>query len=125
MNKPELYHRVNQMQREDAKWFIQEFRSQLQWKLNGADRIMDIGCGPGDVTIDLLEPILPSNYEKLVGIDISSKMLNFATNTYCKNYPKVEFQYLDIQDNFIPKNYLEHFDHITSFYCLHWIQEQR
>lgn len=125
MNRPELYNRANQVQRHDAKLLIQEFGSRFHWQLDRGDRIMDIGCGSGDVTIDFLEPLLPPNYEKLVGSDISQKMLTYAKKTYCKNYPKVEFQVLDIGDNCMPKKYLEHFHHITSFYCLHWIQDQK
>lgn len=125
MNKPELYSSANQIQRHDANLVIQEFGSLFQWQLDGGDRLMDIGCGSGDVTMDFVEPLLPRNYEKLVGSDISLKMIRFAADTYCKNFPKVEFQQLDIGDDCMPTKYLEYFHHMTSFYCLHWIQDQR
>lgn len=125
MNKPELYHRANQAQRHDAKKVIEEYRDLLQWRLDGEDCVMDIGCGSGDVTLDFLEPLLPSSYKKLVGSDISMKMVRFAADTYRKAFPKVEFVHLDIVDDCMPKKYLKHFDLITSFYCLHWIQDQK
>lgn len=125
MNRPELYHRANQVQRKDAKMVIQEFGNLFQWRLDGGDRVMDIGCGSANVTMDFLEPILPANYEKLIGSDISQKMVDFATETYCKTFPKVQFDQLDIGDDFMPKKYLEQFDHITSFYCLHWISDTK
>lgn len=125
MNQAVLYQRANQVQRHDARMVIREYGNMFQWRIDGKDRVMDIGCGSGDVTIDFLEPILPSNYEKLVGSDISLKMVNYAADTYGETHPKVEFDQLDIGDDVMPKRYLEHFNHITSFYCLHWVQDQR
>lgn len=125
MNQAVLYQRANQVQRHDAKTVLREYGNLFEWRLDGKDRVMDIGCGSGDVTVDFLEPLLPSNYEKLVGSDISLKMVNYAGETYTRTYPKVEFDQLDIGDDCMPKRYLEHFNHITSFYCLHWVQDQR
>ncbi|KAL5279446.1 jhamt family protein [Megaselia abdita] len=125
MNQAVLYKRANQVQRHDARMVLREYGNLFQWRLDGGDRIMDIGCGSGDVTIDYLEPLLPSNYEKLVGSDVSLKMVSYASDTYGKTHSKVEFDQLDIGDDCMPKRYLEHFNHITSFYCLHWVQDQR
>lgn len=125
LNQAELYHRGNNIQRHDAKIILEEYANLFQRKFDGGDRIMDVGCGSGNVTVDFLEPLLPQNYEKLVCSDSSLKMVNFAAKTYSKNYPKLEFKQLDIEDDYMPNRYLEHFSHITSFYCLQLIQDQR
>lgn len=86
---------------------------------------MDIGCGSGDVTIDFILPLLPLNFKRLVGSDLSDQMIRYAQESY--KHPKIAFQKLDIGSGDLT-GYLETvepFDHITSFYCLHWVQNQK
>lgn len=123
MNNPQLYSVANQLQRNDVIMVIREYGKLLTWRSDGKVRILDVGSGSGDVLIDLLEPFLPPSYEKLVASDLSMKMLNFARSAYGKSYPKLEFYQLDIVADCMPNEYLDHFDLITSFFCLHWIQD--
>lgn len=125
MNEPKLYNRANQVQRRDAKLLIEEFGKLLQWRRGGGDRILDVGCGSGDVTMDFLVNILPRDYEQLVATDSCLKMLKFAEESYGKKSSKIIFKYLDIGADSMPQKYLEYFHHITSFYCLHWIIDQK
>lgn len=83
-----------------------------------------MGCGSGDVTIDYILPILPKNFERLIGVDISEQMIRFAREQY--PHPKIAFERFDLSIE-LEKQLLrqvEPVDHITSFYCLHWIQNQ-
>lgn len=85
---------------------------------------MDIGCGSGDVTIDFILPLLPLNFKRLVGSDLSSDMIRYARESF--QHPKISFQKLDISgDLTCYLETIEPFDHITSFYCLHWVQNQK
>lgn len=124
MHKAALYQRSNGLQRRDAKQAIDEFSHVFQWREDGCDSILDIGCGSADVTIDYLLPILPENFERLVGVDISEDMVNFARQQYPN--PRISFDKFDLNSDVEkqPFNATEPFDHITSFYCLHWIQNQ-
>lgn len=124
MNVPKAYRNANNLQRKDAQDVLNQLGFLIKWK--GKPSVLDIGCGPGDVTIDFVLSRMPEDYEKLVGIDISEKMVDFARETYGKISPKVHFEVGDISgswDQF--SNYSEAFDHVTSFYCLNWVPNQR
>lgn len=112
------------MQRRDAKETIDEYAMKLQWRVDGLDSVLDIGCGSGDVMMDYLLPILPEKFQRLIGADTSSEMVEYASKHFI--YPNVCFEYFDLNVD-ISKQSLyeaEPFDHITSFYCLHWEQNQ-
>lgn len=124
MHKAALYQRSNGLQRRDAKQAIEEFSPAFQWRSDGRDSLLDIGCGSGDVIADLLLPILPETFERLVGVDLSKEMIDFAREQY--PYPRLSFETFDLGLD-LEKQALHHidrFDHITSFYCLHWVQNQ-
>jgi ubiquinone/menaquinone biosynthesis C-methylase UbiE len=125
MNKAELYKESNGLQRRDAKEIINEFFQSFQFKGDGSELLLDIGCGSADVLTELVQPKMPKLYKKLVGVDISKEMIN-----YCKEKFENELTYferLDISDNIFCSSALHciQFDCVTSFYCFHWIQNQR
>ncbi|GAB0100130.1 Juvenile hormone acid O-methyltransferase [Sergentomyia squamirostris] len=122
MNKAYLYQKANSLQRRDAKEMLEEFGQLIQWRENGGDVILDVGCGSGDVLVDYLLPVLPPNYGRVVGADISEQMVRYARDTY-GHLKRVSFTTLDIQSEEISMD--ETFNHITSFYCLHWVQNQK
>lgn len=64
MHCPEKYVRENAMQRNNAEEVTNKFISKMTWRPK--ETILDIGCGPGDVTSDILYPILKNNIEQLV-----------------------------------------------------------
>lgn len=124
MNKAALYRRANQLTRCDSLKIMQEFASILKSTSNGRVSLLDVGCGPGDVTAEIILPILPPDFERLVGIDISDEMLEYARKT--QTHPKLSFQQFNI-DVELEKQSLNgtEFDHITSFFCLMWVRNQR
>lgn len=123
MEQVALYSESHELQRTDAIYVLENYFRFMKWDLDVQGKILDIGCGDGDVTLHLLLPKLPRNFVKLVATDISDEMLSFA-KTKCKN-KKVIFCKLDIGTNEIPVDFKEDFDHILSFYCIHWVQNQR
>ncbi|KAK4886611.1 hypothetical protein RN001_002882 [Aquatica leii] len=123
MNQAFLYSKYNGLQKNDATFVLTNYLKLIQWKKSGGDSILDIGCGAGDVINDLLLPRIPKNFEKLLGVDLSEDMVDFA-KTRCSN-PKVSFEQMNIAAEDVPVDFEENFDHIFSFYCLHWVQDQR
>ncbi|KAL0134151.1 hypothetical protein PUN28_001178 [Cardiocondyla obscurior] len=79
---------------------------------------MDIGCGPGDITNDIILPALHPN-AVIIGTDISEDMIKYARKTYSKE-KQLDFDVLDIQTKELPAKYISEFDHIFSFHALHW-----
>lgn len=127
MNDSELYAKFNQSQRFDANCAINEFADYFAWRLDGSDTLLDVGCGPGDVLRDFVLPMVPKNISKVTGIDISFEMVAYAKNLI-KDREFVEFLQLDISESGeVCRKILGNvqFSNITSFYCQHWIQDQR
>lgn len=130
MNQASLYSRANELQRHDAQQILSEYSSMFSWRQDGQDTLLDIGTGSGDVLMELIYPLMPDSFKYLIGCDISPKMINHAQQSY-KSDQKCHFRVLDISKEVPPNReqtgsgYAGKFDHITSFYCLHWIRNQR
>lgn len=124
MHKAALYHQSNGLQRRDAEQIITEFASIMHWRSDGGDSVLDIGCGSGDVTIDYLLPVLPKKFQRLVGVDLSGEMVEYARKQYGTS--RISFEQFDLGIDLEKQllRQIEQFDHVVSFYCLHWVQQQ-
>ncbi|XP_054286595.1 juvenile hormone acid O-methyltransferase-like [Macrosteles quadrilineatus] len=121
MENAELYLSYNAVQKRDAEMILGEFSSRLSWSEN--EDVLDIGCGPGDVSTEVLLPHLPKN-ATLVGVDLSPNMVEYANEKYAND--RISFKTLDIATKDIKKQLPEkHFSKIFSCHCLHWVQDQR
>lgn len=128
MNNAKLYQKTNTLQRRDAKEILEEFSTLFDRDENG--KLLDVGCGSGDVLVDILLPHLENNFDQVVGSDISQEMVKHAREKYRNKSKYLKFQRMDIESDFLSSKShdewkVETFDFITSFYCLHWIQDQR
>ncbi|EEB15131.1 phosphoethanolamine N-methyltransferase, putative [Pediculus humanus corporis] len=163
MENPKMYSSANGMQKKDAKEILTEFKNKL--KLNDCRRILDVGCGSGEVSAQIILPLLSKDFKELIGLDLSLNMIQFAENIYSDK--KITFIQYDIaqntdnvldeitekiqfsklkklklnkyseennssatrgngNNNVIGSNEnLQQFDIIFSFYCLHWVSDQR
>jgi len=125
MNNAKLYKRSNNLQKRDAKEVIEEF-AQL---LSESRTLLDIGCGSADVLMEIIAPRMsPCASSKIGGVDISSEMVKYASEKYPDR--SLKFLKADIGSDFMMPKQNGHlkpgtFDFITSFYCLHWVQNQR
>ncbi|KAJ8721406.1 hypothetical protein PYW07_002181 [Mythimna separata] len=119
MNNAVLYEKCNSLQKRDALLCLEENASKMKWKKNN-NNILDIGCGDGSVT-NMLKKYIPTDF-KLLGCDISEKMVNFANNHHCNE--QTSFTVLDIEGD-LPEGMKGKFDHVFSFYALHWIINQK
>lgn len=64
MHKATLYETNNSMQQLDAAKLLSQYIDQFKWTDN--ESVLDVGCGPGNVTSKLLLPNLPKSVVKLV-----------------------------------------------------------
>ena len=58
------------------------------------------------------------------GADISQQMIESAKKRFADE-ERMDFIELDIETTELPKSILGSYDNALSFYCLHWIQDQR
>lgn len=127
MNNPELYNQFNQLQVRDAEEIIQKFNG-ISSQTNDACDLLDIGAGCGEVLAKVIVKKLKINLRKVVGTDISSEMVEFAKKNHEDKL--VKFHCCDVLDGKTSSDFnvglqYQSFDVVTSFYCLHWIQDLR
>ncbi|XP_034950566.1 juvenile hormone acid O-methyltransferase [Chelonus insularis] len=114
------YTEAFDVQRRDANEVIEEFADELA-VMHG--KCIDIGCGPGHITKELILPKLPTD-SIVVGVDISESMVTYANKNHQKE-ERLSFKQLNIEDEDLPIKEHEKYDHALSFYCLHWCQNMR
>ncbi|XP_055613918.1 juvenile hormone acid O-methyltransferase isoform X1 [Uranotaenia lowii] len=126
MNEPNLYQKSNGVQQRDAQEVLNEYRHIFKCRSTTNDgSLLDIGSGSGDVLIDFVLPLLPSDFSRVLGIDVSEKMVQYAAKVH-SDIPNLHFDCGDIEkdvDTIVSK--WGHFNYVISFYCLHWIKDQR
>ncbi|XP_067203366.1 juvenile hormone acid O-methyltransferase-like [Linepithema humile] len=114
------YASSDNIQRYNVSRLIDKFADDLK-KISG--KCMDIGCGPGDVTNDILLSSLDPN-AVIIGTDILQSMIEYANMTY-SDEKRLGFEVLDIQTKNLPEKYVLEFNHIFSFHTLHWCKDIR
>ncbi|XP_075974807.1 juvenile hormone acid O-methyltransferase-like [Anticarsia gemmatalis] len=119
MNKPELYNASNEIQRESAFQCLSEYAQRIKWNKTG-DTAIDIGCGDGSVSV-IVKKFTPYSYKKFVACDISEQMVKFASQRYGDE--DIAFRVLNIEGE-IPQELTGAFNHVFSFYALHWVKNQ-
>ncbi|XP_060530778.1 juvenile hormone acid O-methyltransferase [Cylas formicarius] len=120
--EPNFYSKHSDVQKVDNAYVIKKYSRWIKWETRGA-RILDVGCGDGFTTTELLLPRIPRNFEKLVGSDLSQKMVDFANATRQKE--NITFLQQDIGADSCQRGLVAQFDHVFSFYCLHWVPHQK
>jgi len=84
--------------------------------LEGHERVLDVGCGDGTITMQLADRISPPG--GVVGIDPSSSMIA-AARKLGANRPNVDFHIGDV----LTMRYRQEFDLVVSFNALHWVHD--
>lgn len=123
MNDPAAYRQWNTL-RDHENEMLRKYSKLINWRSDQLDSVLDIGCAGGDITNDLILPLLPEKFTRLVGVDFNENMVKFAEENYAKS--KVSFDKLDISGDmsgFLKDH--EKFDHVISFLCLHLIPDQK
>ncbi|CAL1676818.1 unnamed protein product [Lasius platythorax] len=117
MELAEDYVADSSMQYRDTSDLVDEFSRELS-QMEG--KCLDIGCGPGRITKEMLLTLLPEE-SKIVGADISHTMINYARN--CNSDERISYIVLDIETSHLPNDEIEKYHNAVSFYCLHWCND--
>lgn len=118
MHKVNLYQQNNSVQVRDALLFLNENNHRFRWKKE--NRVLDIGSGDGYVT-NILKDFILCNFI-LLGSDLNENMVKYANEHHRDE--QTSFTVLDIASE-LPEEMKGNFDHIFSFYTLHWVKDQK
>lgn len=68
---------------------------------------------------------MPKKFHRLVGVDVSKDMIEYANKKY--GTPNTSFHVFDLEVDLQQQSLREAkpFPHITSFNCLHWVKNQQ
>lgn len=122
MNDPALYHKAEFL-KSDIKNFFNEHKKAIHFRRDGCDSLLDIGCASGHITVDVISPLLPETFSRVIGVDINERMVCYANELFKSS--KIFFEILDIGGD-VTEFLSVHgcFDHITSSLCLHLLPDQ-
>ncbi|KAF5298511.1 hypothetical protein FQR65_LT00053 [Abscondita terminalis] len=122
MNKPELYIKANILAQLDADYILNRNLELLNNDTNCA--VLDVGCGPGNVTFDKILKVLPPSTRILLGVDISHPHVEYAKKYY-QNDSRISYEQLDIITDVVPKEYVDAFDLVLSLHCFQYIGDHQ
>jgi len=106
---PEDYHKSSSAQFEWAMALISGL------KLNGRERVLDIGCGDGRITAHLAALVAEGS---ILGVDLSAEMISYAAAENAM-HSNLRFEVVDASR----LDFSLEFDLVVSFACLHWIRD--
>ena len=104
------YARHSSMQYRQAQEALQRI------DLRGFERILDIGCGNGDITKYLSER---TSDGLVIGVDVSPSMIDLAQRTHATP-GRLEFRHVSAD----ALEFHEEFDLVCSFSTMHWVKRQ-
>lgn len=124
MNNADLYAKSHRIQFEVHELILETFGHLVNWDKFSTLKLLDVGCGDGDVLVNVLLKKVNKNCEVL-GIDVLQDMLDIAANRF-DSMPNVKFVRFDITANdLVEVSQFGPFDLVTSFVCLNWVRNQR
>lgn len=109
----EEYHQNSSSQKDAASDLLKYV------DIKGNESILDIGCGDGKITAAIATQL---GSGKIMGIDISPSMIEFASNTFPKTEnPNLEFKLMSAEEI----DFEGVFDTVFSFTTLQWITDHQ
>ncbi|GIY68747.1 juvenile hormone acid O-methyltransferase, partial [Caerostris darwini] len=119
---PELYS-IRPRPLESLKAFFTKTLPQLGWDKSGAEEVvLDIGCGPGGNTMQLVLSLFPQ-LKKIFAIDLLPNMLEFAKTN--NSHPKIEYSVGDIEEWSTVEKWRGQITKIVSIHCFQWLKDKK
>lgn len=124
MFQPEAYRNSKIFGTLEVNNVFDKYFNLIKFRSDGKDRILDVGFGDGELSMDILLKRFPNKEETLVGLDISQEMVDYANEKYGNN-ERVTFRLYDIESPTVPRDLIDSFDHVFSSFTFHYVQNQR
>lgn len=120
---PGEYIKANGWHHRMATLVLDLLQMSFDIETDGRTKFLDVGCGPGNITRDLLLPKCGPG-SKIVATDLSREVLHYAEKHFA--HPMIEYELLDIGrdvSDFARKH--GNFSRVYSFFCINWLKDQR
>nr|XP_023017133.1 juvenile hormone acid O-methyltransferase-like [Leptinotarsa decemlineata] len=121
MIQPEAWSKNNDICCKSSRFYMDKYKNLFNWKND--ESILEFGMGDGRNSMESLWPYLPMNFKEYIGTDVSEIMVEYASKQATND--RMKFMSLDIACPNMPKEYINRFDHIFSFFVMHWVQNSR
>lgn len=122
MYEAQIYDKTKGLQVGVVKDALERYFHLVKLRPECDDKILDVGCGDGEIMVEHLFKRFSNKDETIVGGDKSLDMLNYSKDKY-KNRDKITFRLLDIVTKTLPNDMIQEFDHIFTFSCLNWVTD--
>ncbi|GFQ83194.1 methyltransf_25 domain-containing protein [Trichonephila clavata] len=101
--------------------FLRVTLKDLGWNDGKEHLVMDVGCGPGNVTVNWILPLFP-NLKKIIALDYLPSMIELAKT---KNFhPKTEYHVADFEDGSATEVWNGQITKLISIHCFNWFKNQ-
>ncbi|GIY24093.1 hypothetical protein CDAR_578921 [Caerostris darwini] len=119
---PELYS-IRSKPLDSIKAHFTKTLPQLGWGKSGAEEVvLDIGCGPGGITMQLVLPLFPQ-LKKIFAVDSLPNMIKFAKTN--NSHPKIEYSVADIEEWSTVEKWRGQITKIVSIHCFQWLKDKK
>ncbi|GFU28723.1 juvenile hormone acid O-methyltransferase [Nephila pilipes] len=108
---------------ESVKRFVSETLPRLGWNRSSKeDVVLDVGCGPGGTTFQLVLPLFPG-VKKIFAVDLVPEGIEFAKKH--NSHQLIEYSVANFEDWSTLKQWEGQITRLVSIYCINWVKDQR
>lgn len=123
MHEPEIFVDRNKPSTEGSAFALKKHGHLINWSEDNKDTLLDIGCGPGNVLVDVFLPSFQGKFSIIYGTDVSENMIDYARKKYSK-MENLQFMTLDIMAEV--SDFVDEYgqvDHVLSTYVIQWLPD--
>lgn len=104
MYNPEQFEQMSQSSAKSTAAAFEKIRHLIKFKSGNLDTILDLGCGPGNVLVEVILPPFKGMFGCCYGTDLSEKMVEFSKQKYADRRD-LKFLQMDLMevDGFLEK----------------------
>ncbi|GIY79301.1 methyltransf_25 domain-containing protein, partial [Caerostris darwini] len=113
----------NQLHLKSVQDFLLDVADKANIRTTAKQVVLDVGCGPGIGTKELMLPLVQERLEKLYAFDVSPVMIEIAKQKYSDK--NIEYFVADMEDWKQLERLEGQITTLISIHCFHWLGDQK